>query len=123
MAQWLVVVTQIGRALFFWLFKLDRARANRDAVAILQRVLELLFAVDEDFVSAAMNLAVDVNAIDDHERTIVARLDVRVVTRRARIVQNDLIVRRAPDVTSEFRRQSVLGLATACVCDFKKRHP
>ena len=117
MAQRLVVVTQIGGALFLWLFELDRAGANRDAVTVLQHVLELLFAVDEDLVRAAIDLAVDVNAVDDHERTIVGRLDVRVVTRRARIVQDDLIVGRAPDVASELRLQTVLRLATACVCD------
>ena len=67
MAEGLVVVTQIGGALFLRLFKLDRAGANRDAIAVLERVLELLFAVDEDLVCAAMNLAVDLNAVDDYK--------------------------------------------------------
>jgi hypothetical protein len=119
----LIVVTQIGGAFFLWLLKLDRARADRDAIAVLQRVLELLFAVDEDFVRAAMNLAVDVNAVDDYEGSIVGRAYVRVMSRGPGIVQDNLVVRRAADVASDFRDQSVLRLATACVCDLQKRHP
>ncbi len=54
-------------------------------------------AVNENFVGAATQFAIDHGAVDQRERTVVARFDVRVITRRARIVQDDGVVGRAAD--------------------------
>jgi hypothetical protein len=96
-SQRLVVVAQILGAFFFCLLEFDRAGADRHAVAVFQRMFEFLFAVDVDLVRATMNLAVHVVTIDDQETAIVTRADVRVMTRRAWVIQHDLIVGRAPD--------------------------
>jgi len=45
----------------------QRAGPDRDAVAILELVFEARFAVDEDFICAATELAVDYGAVDDRE--------------------------------------------------------
>ena len=62
-------------------------------------------------------LAVDNRAIDHYKRAILAGLDVGVITRRPRIIKHDDIVRRAPDRAGGLRRQRVLPLASARICN------
>ena len=47
MSERFIVETQIGGALFFSLFKLQGAGADGYAIAVLEGVFELLFAVDK----------------------------------------------------------------------------
>jgi len=97
LAQRLVVEAEIGGTFFLRLFETKRAGSDRNAIAVFQQMLELLFAVDKDLVRASFDLTVDDDAIDNHERSIVVRFDVRVVPRRAWVVKHNLIIRRAPN--------------------------
>ena len=75
----------------------------------------LVLAVDEDVVGAPLDLAVHHYAVNDHERTVVGRLDVRVVARRARVIEHNLIVGRAADHARRLGIELILALATAGV--------
>ena len=95
MAQGLIVKTEIGSAFFLWQLESKRAGADGDPVAVFQLVLEFLFAIYVDFVRAAPELPAGEDTIDDHERSIVTQFDMRVMSRRARIIEHDLVVGRA----------------------------
>src|SRR5205807_9615920 len=97
MAQRLIVKAQIGSAFFLWQLESNRTGANGDTVAVFQPVFEFLFAVYVDFVRAAPELPAGEDSIDDHEPSVVAQLYMRVMPRRARIVEHDLVVGRAAD--------------------------
>ena len=71
MAQRLVVVTNVSGSFFRRLLETQRAGADRDAVAVFELVFEARFAVDEDFIGAATELAVDYGAVDDRERAML----------------------------------------------------
>src|SRR6266436_1515682 len=105
----------VSGALFLRLLKPDRAGADRNPVAVFQRMLKSLFAVDEDVVGAPFDLPVHHYAVNNHERTVVGRLNVRVVARRARIIEHNLIVGRAPDHARRLGIKLILALATAGV--------
>ena len=97
MAQRLIVKAEIGSAFFFWQLESKRAGADGDPVAVFQLVLEFLLAIYVDFVRAAPELPAGEDSIDDHEPSVVAQLYMRVMPRRARIVEHDLVVGRAAD--------------------------
>ena len=78
-------------------------------------MLESLLTVDEDMVGAPLDLAAYHYAVNNHERTVVGRLNVRVVARRARIIEHNLIVGRAPDQARRLGIKLILALATAGV--------
>src|SRR5205807_2935205 len=94
------------------------ARAYLHAVAVAQRVFEPLLAVDEDVVGR--ELAIDA-PVDDDVRA-VRELDVRVVARGARVVQNGAVVGRAPDGAHALRRERQLPRPPAGVRDVKNSH-
>ena len=122
MTQWLIVVAEIGSTFFLRLFKAQRAGSDRNAISVFQQMLELLLAVDKDFVRASFDLTVDQGAVDNHERTIVISLDVRVVPGRARVVKHNLIIGRAPNHEHGVCVQWMLRLASAGVGDFQLSH-
>src|SRR5204862_183504 len=79
------------------------ARADLYLVAVAQGVLAALLAVDDE-VRAAL------------------RLDVGVVARGARVVEDDAVVGRAPDGARALRRERQLPFAPAGVRDVQKGH-
>src|SRR5712671_2517165 len=97
MAQRLVVEAEIGSAFFLRLLEAQRARSNRDAIAVFQELFELLFAVYKNLVRASFDLTIDDGAINKHEGTIGIRPNMSVVSRCTRIVEHDLIVGCAPN--------------------------
>ena len=121
MSERLVVETQIGGSFFFRLFEADRAGADRDAITIFQLVLEFLFAVDKDLIGAALHLAVHKDAVDEREGSVIARFDVRVMARSARIVEHHLVIGSAPDHDDSIIKW-MLCLASAGVGDFQYGH-
>src|SRR5262249_38291383 len=110
------------RAFFFSLFKAQRARADCDAIAIFQWVFEFLLAVNKYFVSAALDLAVDHNTVDDRERAVIVGTNVRVVSRGARVIQHNLIVGCAANHAEPARIEFMLRLASGGVSDFQSSH-
>ena len=99
MAKRLIVVTEVDSPLFPGLLKTNSAGPDRNAVAVFEWVLELLLAVYEHLVGAAFELSVNEHAIDQRERAVFVGSDVRVVSRRAGIVEHNLIVGRATNQT------------------------
>ena len=99
MTERLIVVTEVDGPLFLGLLKTNSAGPDRNPVTVFKRVLELLLAVYEYLVGAAFDLPVNENAIDKRERAVFVGSDVRVVSRRARIVKHNLIVGRATNQT------------------------
>jgi hypothetical protein len=98
------------------------AGADGDHITLRQIVLEALRPVDEDVVGAAPDLPVDDDAIDETEEAISVR-DVRVVTRRLRVSQDDVVVvGRAADRANVLCRQWVLPLSPAGVGDSDQGH-
>ena len=95
MAKGLIVITEVDGPLFLGLLKTNSAGPDRHAVAVFEGMLELLLAVYEHLVGAAFDLPVNEHAIDERERAVFVGSDVRVVSRRARIVEHNLIVGRA----------------------------
>ena len=71
MAQRLVVVTNVSGPFFRRLFEAQRAGADRDAITVLELVFETRLTVDEDFICAATELAVDYSAVDDRESAVL----------------------------------------------------
>ena len=122
MAQRFIVIAEIGRPLFLRLFKAQRRGPDRDAIAVLQQMFELLFAVDKDLVRASFDLTGDRNAIDNHERAIGIRRHMRVVPRRPRVVKYYLVVGRAPNHARHTRFEWMLCLASAGVGNFQLSH-
>ena len=83
-----VVVTHVGRGrlrVLRGLHETQIARPDLNLIAIVQFVFFTRRAVDEDVIRAASDLTADKRAVDD-EKLIVAKRDVRVVARGARIV-------------------------------------
>src|ERR1700710_832078 len=78
--------------------------------------------VDKHLVGAATEFAVDDRAVDESERAVLARLDVRVIARSARVVQHDGVVGSAAKRTHALGRKTVFPLAAAGVGDFKECH-
>src|ERR1044072_124803 len=122
MAARVVVITEIGGAFFFGLLKPQRTGADGNAVTVLERMFEFLFAIHVDLVGAAVDLAVHVHAVNDHERAVITGLDVSVMPRRARIVKHYLIVRRPPDLARRFGYQIVLRLPAAGISNLQCSH-
>src|SRR5260370_23878689 len=97
MSERLVVVTEIGGPLFPGLFEFERAGSDRHSVAVLQRMLEFLIAVDIDFVGASLDLSIDVDAVDHHEPAVIGAFNMRVMAGGPWTVQDDLIVGGCPN--------------------------
>src|ERR1041384_5516182 len=85
-------------------------------------VFSTSFAVNVNLICAPLELAINENAVDDHERAVIVCFDVGMVPRRARVVEHDMIVRRAPNRVGRARVQLCLGLASAGVGNFQKGH-
>ena len=118
MSERLVIVAHIVRALLFLLLEAQRARADSDAVAVFKRMLVARLAIDEDLVGAASHLAADDGAVNDCKDLIVEP-DVCVMARSARVIQHDVVIRRAPNRALGLRNQIELPLATTGICDFQ----
>src|SRR6266851_8134060 len=95
MAERLVIVTKIGGPLVPGLFEFECAGSDRHSVAVLQRMLEFLIAVDINFVGASLDLSIDVHAVDHHEPAVIGGFNMRVMAGSSWIVEHDLIVGRA----------------------------
>src|SRR5215813_4638823 len=113
MTERLIVKTYFRGSLFGRLFKTQRAGADRDAIPVLQLPLEMRLPVDEDPIGAASQLTIYHCSIDDCEGPVLRRFDMRVISGRARIVDDHGIVRRAADCADPLRHQAVLPLPTA----------
>src|SRR6185503_11720914 len=122
MAQRFVVITHIGGALFGALFKPQRAGADGYTIAVFQLVFIMRTAINEYFVGAATKLPINHRAVYQSERAIVTRLDVRVITRSPRVIENHTVVRCAADGARALRWKSIFPLAAACVGDFQECH-
>src|SRR5260370_28227042 len=97
MSERLVVVTEIGGTRFPGFFEFERGGSDRHSVAVLQRMLEFLIAVDIDFVGASFDLSIDVDAVDHHDPAVIGGFNMRVMAGGPWIVEHDLIVGRAPN--------------------------
>src|SRR6185369_10465776 len=122
MSERFIVETQIGGAFFFRLFKPQGAGANGYAIAVFESVFEFLFAVDKYFVGAALDLAVNHDAVEDRKRAVIVRLEVRMVTRGPRVIQDHLIVGSAPNHAEHACIEFMLRLAPAGVSNFQSSH-
>src|SRR5260370_6234018 len=96
MAERLVILTKIGGPLVPGLFEFERAGSDRHSVAVLQRMLEFLIAVDIDFVGASLDLSIDVDAVDHHEPAVIGGFNMRVMAGGPWIGEHDLTVARSP---------------------------
>src|ERR1051326_874134 len=119
MAQRFIVKTEIGGAFFFWLLKTQRAGADSYACAVSEFMLELLFTVYINFICAALELSVDQHPVDDFKSAVVAYFNMRVMARRARVIQHDLVIGCAPNQTGLLRIQLMLRLAATGIGDFQ----
>ena len=72
-------------------------------------------AVNENLIRTASQLSVDYRAVNQGKRTIVNGFYVRVITRRARVVQHNRVVRSAADRTDRQGYEVVLSLPATCV--------
>src|SRR5690242_21736742 len=122
MAQRLVVVANVGGLFFDRLLKPSRAAAGREAVAVFKHVIKTRFAVDENLVRTASQLAVDDGAVDDVESAVLERFDMRVIARSARIIQHHRIVGRTTNRASGLWQKTKLPLPTTGIGDFQMSH-
>ena len=122
MSERFVVVMKIAGAFFGRLLEAQSARANGDAIAVFQNVLVPRLTVDKNLVGTAPELTTDNGSVDDRHHAILRCLDVRVITRCPRVVEHHQVVRRPANRTNCLRRQNVLPLASARVCDLDECH-
>ena len=108
----------LGGPLFDRLLKTQRARTDGDAIAVFELLLEAWLAVNENFICAASELAVDYRAIDDRESSVFCLIDVGVITGGARIIQHHCVVRCATDCASNIGHEAKLPLSPAGIGDF-----
>jgi hypothetical protein len=66
-------------------------------------MLETLFAVDENLIGATAQLTALDHAVNNRKRAVLD-FDMRVMTRGARVVEHDAVVRRAANGTGSLRR-------------------
>jgi hypothetical protein len=116
-AQWLVVVTDVSRSFLDRLLKPQCARADCDAIAILQLMLKTRVTIYEDLVCAAPELAIDNRAVNNREILIVCLRDMSVITRGTRIIQDHRIVGRTTDSARGLWQKTKLPLSPAGVGD------
>src|SRR4030095_14582764 len=107
---------------FTGLLETQSARADRDAISVLELMFKLRLTVYENFVRAAPELSVDDCAVDNREGAVVGLIYVSVVTRSAWIIKHDRIVGRAANRASDLRRKAKLPLATTGVGNFEMSH-
>jgi hypothetical protein len=116
-AQWLVVVTDVSSSFLYRLLKPQCARADSDAIAVLQLMLKTGVTIYENFVCAAPKLTVDNRAVDDREILIVCLSDMSVITRGTRIIEDHRIVGRTTDCARGLWQKTELPLSPAGVGD------
>jgi hypothetical protein len=122
MAQWFVVITDVRCPFFRLLLEPQRAGANGDPIPVTQGVFGLRTAIDKDFVCAAPELTVNYGTVYEHKRTIVRRVDMRVIAGCAWIIKDNVIVWGTPDCALTLGNKAVLPLAAACIGYFKDCH-
>jgi hypothetical protein len=117
MAQWLVVVTDVSRSFLYRLLTAQCARADSDAIAVLQLMLKTRLTIYENLVCTAPELAVDNRTVDDREILIVCLSDMSVITRGTRIIKDHRIVGRTTDSARGLWQKTELPLSPAGVGD------
>jgi hypothetical protein len=117
-----VVVANVSSTFLRRLFETERTGSDGNAIAVLQLLLKLGIAVDEDFVCAPAQLAVNYGAIDNCEGTVVVILNVRVVARCSRVIQDHCVIWGAADRANGLRNKIELPLTATCISDFQVSH-
>ena len=80
------------------------------------------FTINEDLVCAPPKLSIDYSSVNNRERAVTCRLDVGMVSRGTRVIEDHRVIGSASDSANALGHKAVLPLSAACISDLENRH-